>query len=216
MHIFINIKNYSAKKVTVIYILQYITVNDLFFFFIKWVMGAKKIKLRLTLKIPWIRNANIFTLKLCLLCWTLCKETHREGLQTAAEKTFQNSLSTGTRDSCTIVRSSSRHRLPVWAELTPRRARAQTLAHRRPSSAAWAEEFAELLAWQSATSLRQRRTYGPLSPRRCCSPWSWQSSPSRGTRSFAGRMEGYLDIRAAVTCNLLMDIKSYYTANKQC
>lgn len=134
-------------------------------------------------------------------------ETHREGLQTAPEKTFQNSLSTGTRDSCTMIRNSSRHKLPIWAEPTPRRARAQTLPHRRPTS----EQFAELLAWQSATSLRQRRTYGPLSPRRCCSPWSWQSSPSRGTRSSADRVDGYLDIRAAVTCNLSIDIKSYST-----
>lgn len=132
-------------------------------------------------------------------------ETHRDGLQTAPEKTFQNSLSTVTRDSCTMIRNSSRHKLSVWTELTPRRARAQTLPHRRPASAAWAEQFAELLAWQSATSLRQRRTYGPLSPRRCCSPWSWQSSPSRGTRSSADRIDGYLYIRTAVTCNLSID-----------
>lgn len=63
----------------------------------------------------------------------LKEKTHREGLQTAPEKTFQNSLSTGTRDSCTMVRNSSRHRVPVWAEPIPLRASAQTLAHRRLS-----------------------------------------------------------------------------------
>lgn len=145
---------------------------------------------------------NIYKLSDRFSAGEVSDRTHTDGLHTAPEKSFQNSLSTGTRWHCTRVCNSSRHSASVWAELTPRTASAHTLAQIRPTSAVRAWLFPEILAWHRATCFRQRSTYGPLSPRRCCSPSSWHSKDSRGASSWAGSMAGYLEARAAVTCSL--------------
>lgn len=126
---------------------------------------------------------NIYKLSDRFSAGAKSKATHTDGLHTAPEKSFQNSLSMGTRWHCTRVCNSSRHRASVWAELTPRTASAHTLAQIRPTSNSKAWLFPEILAWHSATCFRQRSTFRPRSPRCCCSPSSWHSRDSRGASS---------------------------------
>lgn len=130
--------------------------------------------------------------------------THLDGLHADPEKSFQNSLSTFTSPPCTMEASRSRQRDSVWGELTPRTQRAQIRSQSRSSSALWAWVLCGQRAWQCATSLRQRSTYRLLSPLRC-SARSWCSATSRGTSSWLGTIDGYLQVSTEAICNLKIE-----------
>lgn len=97
--------------------------------------------------------------------------------------------------------SRSRLNVSIWGELTPLSARAHTRPHSLPNSAAWLWALCRNRVWHRANSLRQRSTYGPLSPLRC-SARSWYNTESSGTSSALGTMDGYLPRSTAVICNL--------------
>lgn len=97
--------------------------------------------------------------------------------------------------------SRSRLNVSIWGELTPLSARAHTRPHSLPNSAEWIWALCRNRVWHRANSLRQRSTYGPLSPLRC-SARSWYKTESSGTSSALGTMDGYLPRSTAVICNL--------------
>lgn len=102
--------------------------------------------------------------------------------------------------------SRSRLRASVCGELTPRSAKAHTRPHNLASSGLWTWALSGKRAWHPATSLRQRSTYGPLSPLRC-SARSWYNTDSSGTSSWLGTMDGYLEVSTAVICSLRAEHK---------